>query len=51
MELRDTGRHGFILPPDQIIPTGEEIMAFHLVVAKQVIEEFAFSNESVIDGI
>jgi len=23
-ELRDTGKHGFILPADQIIPTGEE---------------------------
>ncbi|KAJ8977789.1 hypothetical protein NQ317_014695 [Molorchus minor] len=25
-ELRDTGRYGFILPPDQIIPTGEETL-------------------------
>lgn len=25
-ELRDTGRHGFVLPPDQIIPCGEEIL-------------------------
>lgn len=25
-ELRDQGRYGFILPPNQIIPTGEEIM-------------------------
>jgi len=24
VELRDTGRFGFILPPDQIIPTGDE---------------------------
>ena len=24
VELRDTGRYGFLLPPDQIIPTGEE---------------------------
>ena len=24
MELRDTGLHGFLLPPDQIIPTAEE---------------------------
>jgi len=24
IELRDTGNFGFVLPPDQIIPTGEE---------------------------
>ena len=27
LELRDTGRYGFILPPDQIIPTGQEALA------------------------
>jgi len=27
VELRDTGRFGFLLPPDQIVPTGEEIFA------------------------
>lgn len=26
IELRDTGRYGFQLPPDQIIPTGEEMV-------------------------
>ena len=40
MELRDTGNYGFILPPDQIIPTGEEVWAFHLTVARQIIQEF-----------
>ena len=23
MELRDKGKYGFVLPPDQIIPTGK----------------------------
>jgi len=40
MELRDTGYYGFILPPDQIIPTGEEVWAFHLTVAREIIKEF-----------
>ncbi|KND86726.1 Metallocarboxypeptidase A-like protein [Tolypocladium ophioglossoides CBS 100239] len=26
-ELRDTGRYGFVLPPDQIVPSGEEALA------------------------
>jgi hypothetical protein len=26
LELRDTGEFGFILPADQIIPTGEETL-------------------------
>ena len=25
-ELRDKGRYGFILPADQIIPNGEEVL-------------------------
>ena len=25
-ELRDTGRYGFLLPPNQIIPTAEETL-------------------------
>ena len=41
MELRDTGDHGFLLPPDQIIGTGEEVWAFHAAVAREIITEFA----------
>ena len=42
IELRPTTRddHGFVLPPDQIIPTGEEIWAFHLYAAEHIIKEF-----------
>jgi len=37
-ELRDTGRHGFILPADQIIPSGEEMWAGFEVVINKLIE-------------
>lgn len=40
IELRDAFDYGFLLPPDQIIPTSEETWAFHEVVADQIIKEF-----------
>lgn len=40
MELRDTGASGFLLPPEQIIPTGEEVWAFHLTIARKIAVEF-----------
>ncbi len=40
MELRDTGAYGFLLPPDQIIPTGEESWAFHMKAAEIIYSEF-----------
>merc|ERR1712080_452410 len=40
IELRDTGNYGFILPPSQIIPNGEEVWAFHEVVGRQIAKEF-----------
>ena len=27
MELRDTGKYGFLLPADKIVPSGEETWA------------------------
>lgn len=36
MELRDTGSYGFLLPPEQIIPTAEEVWAFHLTVIREI---------------
>jgi len=37
-ELRDTGRYGFLLPPAQIIPTGQETWAAVLKTAETVID-------------
>ncbi|XP_023341572.1 carboxypeptidase B [Eurytemora carolleeae] len=37
MELRDTGNYGFLLPPDKIIPTAQEVWAFHLTVIREII--------------
>lgn len=34
-ELRDRGRYGFILPPDQIIPTGQETMDSLLAIFRE----------------
>lgn len=38
VELRDTGKYGFLLPPDQIIPTGEEIYASVIAMGKYIDE-------------
>jgi len=38
IELRDTGQYGFILPPAQIIPTGEEIWASMMYFCRAVLD-------------
>jgi len=40
IELRDTGRSGFILPPAQIIPTGEENFGAICYMAEFVLSNF-----------
>ena len=37
-ELRDTGLHGFRLPPSQIIPSGEELWAAFKIEFEKMIE-------------
>merc|ERR1711936_302010 len=37
-ELRDTGSHGFVLPKEQIIPSGEEMWAGFEVVINRILE-------------
>jgi hypothetical protein len=43
IELRDAGVEGFILPPDQIIPTGRENLAGVMVLGEYVAQPFRFS--------
>ena len=43
VELRDTGMHGFLLPPDQIIPTGQENLAGVKVLAEWVARQLQIS--------
>ena len=40
MELRDTGRFGFYLPAHEIVPTAEEVWAWHEVAAREIIDTF-----------
>ena len=38
-ECRDTGYYGFLLPPEQIIPSGEELFAGMKVVFEKLIAD------------
>lgn len=38
IELRDLGRYGFLLPPDQIIPTGNEVVPAVLKFAELLLD-------------
>ncbi|CAF3979205.1 unnamed protein product [Rotaria sordida] len=42
VELRDTGKYGFLLPEDQIIPSGEETLA-GLLALLQYIEKQVYA--------
>lgn len=39
MELRDKGQYGFMLPPSQIVPTGEEVWAFHVTIIREILAQ------------
>lgn len=41
VELRDTGNYGFLLPANQIIPSGEEFFAAFTAAANKVVREYS----------
>jgi len=44
VELRDTGKHAFLLPPDQIIPSGEEIFASTKFMGNFILKNYQLKN-------
>ncbi|XP_055599535.1 zinc carboxypeptidase-like [Uranotaenia lowii] len=49
-ELRDTGAHGFLLPPEQIIPTAEETLDSVIVILDEGEKRGLHNRQSVRDG-
>lgn len=39
VELRDKGEYGFILPPEQIIPSGEEVFEAVLTLLEYIVKK------------
>jgi carboxypeptidase A1 len=40
IELRDTGKYGFLLPPKFIVPSGEEMLAGVIAMSRELIKDF-----------
>ncbi|KAF2674103.1 hypothetical protein BT63DRAFT_394620 [Microthyrium microscopicum] len=47
IKLRDTGSYGFLLPKDQIIPTGKEVVAAATYLGRFLLGEIGFSEEDI----
>ncbi|MGE3107675.1 MAG: M14 family zinc carboxypeptidase [Phycisphaerales bacterium] len=48
IELRDTGAFGFILPPEQIVPTGQEILPAVLTLAESLYRPADWNGDGLI---
>ena len=44
LEIRDDGRYGFLLPPEQIVPTGEEHWAGVRIIAEEILRNYGRVN-------
>lgn len=49
MEVRDTGKHGFMLPANQILPNGREVWTGLQVMFRQLVKEENESSKSPDD--
>lgn len=49
-EFRDNGTHGFLLPPDQILPNSEEVMDSILELIHQA-KRFGYLNTNSSNGL
>lgn len=47
MELRDTGDNGFVLPPDQIVPSGEETILAIIDMCNSIALERGLKSKQV----
>ncbi|KAK5640388.1 hypothetical protein RI129_011199 [Pyrocoelia pectoralis] len=48
-ELRDLGRYGFLLPPDQILPTSEETLDAVISMFQQLDDTFFFARLAILN--
>jgi hypothetical protein len=50
-ELRDTGKHGFVLPANQIIPTGTEMFVAVKSMADDIMEYYNITSGETNENI
>jgi carboxypeptidase A1 len=47
IELRDTGKYGFLLPPEYIVPSGEEMWAGMVAMSYAILKALRKYKQSI----